>query len=513
MSKFFNITPKPRMLLGVQNQKWNVSGAVAELIDNAFGPGRGRAKSVKIIYDSGTKTLTITDDGRGMEYIGRLFQLGNTVGHTANDIGHFGSGGTQAIIWLADWVQVATGKRNGKIMSDRIRWSEVFDKDDFSDIKVANEWRNGNFRQFSEWDYGTAIHIKLLKTRKLTTSNLIRDLSKLFAPGLRSGKRITWCHVRNGTVVDEFQLTDPFEVKAAPENTVRFDITMEYGNEHLPVRGEVTFNDETSHANSVVRIGMGYREIMRTRDCYRRDDKSYAGLGVSGWLDLGDGWQQYLSTTKDGIDDEVLKEALMEHVFEQILPLLKKSDEKTIDFELENIALNLQFALEKATKTKVEVNPKGEVTIKTGRRNGDPNPEPPIGPGNANETKGDVNPEGERETPAATVIHLWKQTDDKMMGALAKAGEDPTGLYVDINKDHFFVTEALRQKPVNRAALNLMIVSEIAGLLVDTPTLIKRAFKQPLIDELDRCETDGDKVRKVVRLLIDSVPGKHQAAE
>lgn len=122
--RMFSITPKPRMLLGLQNQKWTISGALAELIDNAFGPGRGNADTVRITHDITDRTLTVADNGVGMEYIGRLFQLGNTVGRCAGDIGHYGSGGTQAIIWLAEWVSVAT-ERDGRIMSDRVRWSEI----------------------------------------------------------------------------------------------------------------------------------------------------------------------------------------------------------------------------------------------------------------------------------------------------------------------------------------------------------------------------------------------------
>jgi hypothetical protein len=107
----------------------------------------------------------------------------------------------------------------------------------------------------------------------------------------------------------------------------------------------------------VVRIGLGYREVLRTRDCYRKDNLSYAGIGVSGWLDLGDGWQKYLSTTKDDFNDRGLYEFLMGHVFQKIKPLLEKAEPKAIDFELDNIALSLQFALEKNMKVKVEVKP------------------------------------------------------------------------------------------------------------------------------------------------------------
>jgi hypothetical protein len=65
---------------------------------------------------------------------------------------------------------------------------------------------------------------------------------------------------------------------------------------------------------------------------------------------------------------------------------------------------------------------------------------------------------------------------------------NPTGIYVDINRDHIFVTEALKAKPVNRAALNLMIVSEIATLLIEHPDMLENAFKPSVVADLEACE-------------------------
>lgn len=501
--RMFNITPRPRMLLGVQNQKWTISGALAELLDNAFGPGRGNANTVKIIFDVTSRTLTVIDDGQGMEYIGRLFQLGNTIGRTAGDIGHYGSGGTQAIIWLPEWVLVAT-QRDGKVMHDRIRWSEIFAMEDFRDVAVANEWRSGNFSQFSEWGHGTAIHMKLLKTRKINVSNVLRDLSRLFAPGLRHGKKIIWCQTRAGEIIEEHSLDDPFEITAQPENTVRFDLVMEYEQEHLPVHGVISFDENTSHAESWVRIGLGYREIMRTRDCFKSDDEAFAGIGVSGWLDLGDGWQKYLSTTKDGFDDQPLYDALMDHVFEKIRELLIQAEQHTVDFELDNLAIGLQIALEKTMQMKVTVT-----------REPGPLPEPGPGPGPINPDPHDQTPlpdsAGDKDVTAVAHIRLVRQDDDDMMGVLARAGSDPLGIYVDINRDHNYVREAMRQRPINSAALNLMIITEIAALLTSDAVLVHKAFRKSVIDELDRRE-GHEKVRMLVRHLIDSVPDKHQMA-
>src|SRR5260370_12400476 len=100
-SKFeFDCTPKPAFLLAVRNQDWTAAGAISELVDNSFGPGRGNANFVQITYDINHRTLVVRDDGQGMEAVGRLFQLGNTIGRVAGDIGIYGKGGTLSSIVL-----------------------------------------------------------------------------------------------------------------------------------------------------------------------------------------------------------------------------------------------------------------------------------------------------------------------------------------------------------------------------------------------------------------------------
>ena len=104
MNKKFDTTPKPYFLQAMRNQSWTMTGALAELVDNSFGPGRGNANTCEIVYDPTKRLLIIQDDGVGMPSIGRLFQLGNTIGRAPGDIGLYGSGGTMAILWLADSV-------------------------------------------------------------------------------------------------------------------------------------------------------------------------------------------------------------------------------------------------------------------------------------------------------------------------------------------------------------------------------------------------------------------------
>jgi len=133
----FDTTPKPAFLLAMRNQRWTVQGALSELVDNGFGPGRGNAKRVDIIHDTTNRVITVLDDGQGMESIGRLFQLGNTIGRCPGDIGLYGSGGTMAILWLASVVDVWSLK-SGVVSHDSVDWLEQINRDTYPEI--SEDW-------------------------------------------------------------------------------------------------------------------------------------------------------------------------------------------------------------------------------------------------------------------------------------------------------------------------------------------------------------------------------------
>lgn len=61
----FDTTPNPAFLRAMQNQKWTVAGAIAELIDNSLGSGRGNARRVQITHDPRHRCITVLDDGQG----------------------------------------------------------------------------------------------------------------------------------------------------------------------------------------------------------------------------------------------------------------------------------------------------------------------------------------------------------------------------------------------------------------------------------------------------------------
>lgn len=505
----FDTTPTPRLILGMQNQKWTVAGAIAELVDNSFGPGRGDADYVEVSYDSKRRIVSVLDNGRGMDSIGRLFQLGNTIGHTPGDIGHYGSGGTMAVLWLPSLVEIWT-LRDGRISSDHLRWREHFDAPYFP--MVSDAWETATPvntpHELYDLGSGTLIRLHLLRGRNLQPSNVKRDLAQLYAPAVRHGKRLYWTTIKSDKR-STGPLADPMPHPHDPE---RFDMVLvvraQNGEEEaLPVRGEIGAVPGLPLSQSVVHVGYGHRVIDKTRDFFAASDETrrYSGLGVTGWLDLGEGWQAYLSTTKDSISDRDVWAALSDRIFERIEPMLERMETRELRLELRDIQLQLEAALNAPSSATVEVPSSSPAVVEDGD-------EPGGGGG------GDGGGGSRRRAPgdgpvgpvaATTHIKVGPISDSDIGGLLCKVEKQHSTLTVFVNKDHPYMVEALKQRPANRKALTLTITREIGH------TIERGGFASIMFDRrtCERILNQDEETRGalVQRLLIDRVVGMENA--
>jgi Histidine kinase-, DNA gyrase B-, and HSP90-like ATPase len=501
MSKYFDTTPDPQFLRAMQNQSWSVGGALSELVDNSFGSGRGNADRVDIVYNTRKRTIVVFDDGQGMDAVGRLFKLGNTIGRSPKDIGEYGSGGTMALLWLASKVTVWT-MRDGMVNYDTVEWAQEIAKKRFP--QVSNAWikatpGNTPMRLF-EAGQGTLIHLTLAQKRTFYTSNVQRDLAQTYAPGIRLGKEIVWTTIGKGG--GSTVLSDPIVMPDDPNKMISFDVPFKVGDEDLSVSGKIGLVKDLPWSKSRVAVAFGPRVILRTRDCYQSPDgnEQYAGTGITGYLDLGDGWQPRLSTTKDRMDDEYSWDLLMGIIFDLIRPLLVQVEQEELYLELEELAVDLQEALNGRFSIEVENRPKA--TMPT---------EIVFGPdqGGTHE-KSDKAGEGDpvkAKTPARTRILITPQSDEQMETLLCRAdlrGNDT--IVVMVNKDHEIVQEALKARPVNRMALNMMTTREIASEIVKDDDLLKRMFSRHAYEAIEARKTNGGgEAQFVARLLIDQV--------
>lgn len=497
-------TPKPSFLRGLQHQNWTVAGALSELVDNSLGSGRGDARRVLIDHDVTKRTLTVCDDGRGMDHVGRLFQLGNTIGRSVGDIGEYGSGGTMAILWLSSEVEVFTLK-DGVLAKHRRNWSKQFKAESFFD--VPDRWIKSTPAntpvQLLDCGSGTMIVCHLLKERSFYPQNVIRDLQNNYAPGLRSNKKIYWRTIKKGQLVDSRELSEPY-----PElrDSITFDFVIDTGREHLGVVGEAGIVDELPYNQSRISIGYAHRVICRTRDCYQSDaDERYTGTGVCGWIDLGEGWQPYLSTTKDAINDGPIWDALMEHLYAELKPLLQKVQSTSFRILFNDLQLALQTSLNDLSDLKaedwVEEIPV-DITVCPVPA---PNPESGVLPPRPEpETEGSENPgeDLEGKIPAQSQIIVVEQTDKEMSGTLCSAEIDGPDVIAQVNREHPWVEEAMKAKPVNRKALVYMIVREIASAISDRVEVQKKLFPSKMFRLLQGME-DGHRERHITRFLLD----------
>jgi hypothetical protein len=509
----FNTTPKPAFLLAMRNQKWSVQGALSELVDNGFGPGRGNANRVDIIHDKTHGVIVVLDDGQGMESIGRLFQLGNTIGRSPGDIGMYGSGGTMALLWMGSVIDVWTVK-GGQVSHDTVDWLAQIKRDAYPEIDTS--WEPVTAANTPEPLYtlghGTMIHIKLSRERTFIPSNVRRDLFKTYSPALRIGKKLVWTTMARNKKLEEIPLSDPLVMPEDPERLVSFDLTLEVRDqEHLSVFGCIGLIDDLPLSQSMVSVGYGARVITKTRDCYSSPDGSdkFDGTGIAGWIQLGDGWQPYLSTTKDAVNDQPVWETLMGHIFHQIRPLLEKVQEKAFDLVFTDIAVNLQEAINTTANTTIDVHyakgePPGELPGSEGRG----------GEGSAGHTR-DPGPDVPKPSPAICTVKIRPQSDDAMKGVLCRAvilvSAHVEEFNVEVNQDHSAIQEAMKQRPVNRQALLAWVCAEIGKEIPFHPTMLRRVVPKRMLDNL-LGEGEREQGRIITRMLIDRAWQKKEAA-
>lgn len=503
----FDTTPEPRFLRGQQNVPWTIVGAMKECLDNSWGVGRGNANRVEMSYDKKTRQLSILDNGQGMEKVGHLFRLGATIGRTPNDIGEYGNGGTLAILWLFSRVDVWSLK-NGKVSHVAMRWSDYFSSSDFP--AVEDRWQTASLvntpSRLLEFGHGTLIKGTLLYERgAFNAANTTRALAMAYAPATRAGKELVWI----GDDGEENYLSNPFPKFKAGQSEVIDMLLCPDDEIFLPVHGEIGIVDDLPLSASKIHVGFGNRVIMQTRDFFESVDggERFNVSGVTGWIDLGDGWQPYLSTTKDSINDTPLYEKLREKIFEKIKPILQKVKTEKLKILLKGLALELNGALDPDQCTQIRVRPSGEETPERP----EPDPEREIKTRKKHRRFPKPLPEDSsgvlKKQPVRTRLELSPLNDQEMEFRLCDAQRQGERVVIFINEDHPDVKVSMEQKPINRVALAFLALRELARLLKQEKDLQEKVFN---IRDFHKIEHVSEEIREglIFRMLIDKVVSK-----
>lgn len=453
-----DITPETFVLLGIANEAWNIKGALAELIDNSFGVGG--ATSVRVDYVRKSRCLTVIDDGDGIENITDLFQLGRTRGSGPQSISKYGQGGTRALLWLAGnegEVLVATMRR-----ADRTFTATTVD---YGEIQRTNMWRipvkperlaRPSNTPAALYGNGGGTYITLgLRPRKVWDDEAIRtELQRIYAPGIRQGRQIIWSV--NGH--------DPKPLAAGKARPVQSRLTIELNG--LTARGEVWYDSTASKDDSYIAICYGPREIVRATKCYG----DYDGVGVGGYLELGDGWKHYLTTTKTEFHDQEMFDSLMLLMYRQLEPLLKRAASESDQIKLDLLGCSLAASIEGSFDVDVVATPTGG----GGGGGPGPGPEPGPEPGPAPEPALEPDDTGEetKKERAGMQCRLAWLSNEKMSGRYIDIDhsnlDDDILLKVTLNLDIPHVIAAQdRRSPEREMLLQALVFAELSAYIDD----------------------------------------------
>lgn len=491
-----SMAPEPRMLRGLQKQSWSIHEAISELIDNSLGKIRGDASIIEVFHSPRKRILSVLDNGQGMEEVSKLFRLADTIGKSAGDIGQHGSGGTMALLYLFHDVTVWT-MREGRVSTYTVNWPDVFEMRDWPTIPET--WQRATASntpaQLYQIGHGTFIRGQMLPTRRVTASNVRRDLSAIYSPALREGRTITWQTDQQ----DPVSLAAPFPVFGSGK-AVDIELVLVTPRDDLFVRGKIGLIQDLPLDKSVVHVCGPHRVISRTKDFYSDPNgpEVFRVSGIGGWLELLD-WP--LSLTKDKIDDEPAYHRLREEIFSKIRPLLLELHETKQSIVLEGIAMDLSVALDNGIETTVRVEPPEPVEPhdhESGGRGESTTPDvkndsvvpPPAGDDGE-----------ERKQPAAMRLDIGQKSDSDMAQRLCFAEEQGGSISVYVNSDHLIMQRALNE-PVNRDFLAATALREVAAVLTERRDLLKRAFRPRLVRAVDAVDEDMQ-AGLIHRMLLD----------
>jgi Histidine kinase-, DNA gyrase B-, and HSP90-like ATPase len=496
--------PTARILLSIRNRKWTIHDALSELVDNSFGRQRGNARNIHITFNRTKRLVEVLDDGQGCDDIVDLFTLGKGTKESEGDIGRYGVGGSEGLLWLGDKVTVST-LRDGKSQTATVDWAKQIRDEEFP--TVNNSWRRADSTntptELLELGHGTHIRIKLHRGLRIPNDgeqrgSIRKPLQKLFAPGLLQKRQIIF----NGEPLQAY-LPDLDQ-----KRSLSFNVTVpQDGGPDLKAYvwiGPAAPGVTISMTDAKAAVMFEYRTIEWTRDCFN----GYSGAGIAGTIALSDGWREFLTRNKDGFADENLRDALMERVAEGIQPLLDELAQEQIDTLFTKLALNLNARFGGLFKPDEE----GDEEIHVKKGDG---PGPGPGPNPREGVEDSENPDDptRKVSSAMTQIAVKQMTDEDLNGRLVQMVKTSEGLVANVNSEHQMVKDALLKQPINEMLLAALIVTDLARFLLagDPDDLVRyRVFKR---DEWTRLTEDNDAAKGedfelfpfVLRRLMDGV--------
>ncbi len=319
-------TPVAHMILSKRMADHKPHDMICELVDNALD-----AEAKRVWIELGRRSVTVGDDGTGMEEIDDAvrFGKGTRAGRRRGVLGRYGVGMTDALCKLGPRAEVTT-LRAGELRRLRVDWEECLRNDHFPYLADGKPQRSRELALFDGLlvSSGTRVHIHG-QAPGIHLEKLCRVLTERYTPGIWQGREIfvrrepqEWVAIED---MDPGPLSDVIEYDGEIDG-MPYHV---YGG--LMTQRNVVYNRAF--------IGYAYRFVEDTTELFK--GVSTAHLQVF----LGEAWKECLGTHKNRV--ELKREELFEDIRSRAKDWLAAAARKAEALQLTSLALELEEYLQK----------------------------------------------------------------------------------------------------------------------------------------------------------------------
>jgi hypothetical protein len=307
-------TPEPHYMLSMANQGLPWWKALAELIDNGFD-----AKGNRVEIAVKGRTVTITDNGRGMADVMKSIRLGGHCPVNGRGLGMYGVGLKDAWLSSGDRIDIST-VHCGKKTSITV---------DIRDISATWQGPDPVVTDSTEKP-GTVIVLHLRPGRNTPSDDVFRKLALIFSPAIVQGLQIV--RVVNGK-------SKPLAAVPLPEFSESVQDTFDVNGKSVSLHVGI-LKPESRMTEGPFCFAYRHRII----EASSLGAKSMSCMAMGGMITLGDGWE--FTKNKDGIAENC--DALEDAIYNRIKHLLVKANKLAMDVQSDQIRTELESMVNSA---------------------------------------------------------------------------------------------------------------------------------------------------------------------
>jgi hypothetical protein len=314
-------TPVAHMILSKRMADHKPHDMICELLDNAFD-----ADARRVWIELGRRSITVGDDGSGMEDINDAirFGKGTRVERRGGVLGRYGVGMTDALCKLGPLGEVTT-LRGGELRRLRVDWEECLRNGHFPYLEEGRSRRTPELALFDGLDVRSGTRVRIHgQAPGIHLDKLRRLLTERYTPGIWEGREIFVR--REGQEWLAIEDMDPGPL----DDIIEYDGEIEGMPYH--VYGGLMRNRSVVYNRTF--IGYAYRFVEETTELFK--GLSTAHLQVF----LGEEWKECLGTHKNRL--ELKREELFEDIRSRAKDWLAAAERKAEALQLTSLALELE---------------------------------------------------------------------------------------------------------------------------------------------------------------------------